>query len=618
MRKEGKNHMLRAPQTEADALWKLRYRTGALRSVMLARRVLTRGLVIHTRSGTGQLYAWDVSSNTLRQLTHGQEGVFKGTIAPDGGSVYYLRDVGGSERGHYVRLPWEGGEVEDLTPEMPPYAALYRCALSENGIVFAFTPTEANGFPLYCLDLHREGSIGVPRELYRSPKFIDDVALSHNGALAVVATTEYAQARQYSLLVLETASGKLVGSLSDLPDGSVRAVLFSPLLGDARLLCATDRSGYHRPLLWNPRSGERLELALGDLTGDVEPLDWSLDGRTLLLRQVSQAMDQLHIYDLETGTLTHLVCPAGTYLDAKFGLDGCIFTFWTDALHPPQLVTLNARTGARSGMMLSVGELLPARPLRSIRFCSRDGTEIQGWLGLPEGTGPFPTILSTHGGPHLVMRETYNPEAQSWLDHGYAYLTINYRGSTTFGRHFKEQIWGNLGHFEVEDMVAAHDWLIREGIAQPDAILVTGASYGGFLTLMALGKRPDLWAGGMARVAPADKVTEYYEGTDWTKGYLTAMMGGTPEEIPEKYRASSPITYAEWISAPLLVIQGRNDLRCPPGQMERYAKKMQTLGKPFEIDWFNAGHGGLATEQLIAFQERMLGFAYRILTRSQA
>jgi dipeptidyl aminopeptidase/acylaminoacyl peptidase len=87
-------------------------------------------------------------------------------------------------------------------------------------------------------------------------------------------------------------------------------------------------------------------------------------------------------------------------------------------------------------------------------------------------------------------------------------------------------------------------------------------------------------------------------------------------EIPEQYRASSLMTYAEQVSAPLLVIQGRNDLRCPPRQMERYAEKMQALGKPFEIDWFDAGHAGETREQSIAFQERMPGFAYRILTRT--
>ncbi|HLG62232.1 MAG TPA: prolyl oligopeptidase family serine peptidase [Ktedonosporobacter sp.] len=601
------------PQLEANAPWKKRYDAASLWSAKLARYLPERGIVISAMSGTSQIYAWDVSSGILRPLTHNQGGVFTGTISPDGRYVYYLHDQKGNERGHYVRIPWDGEEAQDLTPAMSHYSALYRCAVSLNGTVFAFTPTEANGFPLYCLTFHEDGKMNKIRELYRSPKFIDDVALSSDARLVVIATTEHALARQYSLIAFETSSGKQVGEISDIPDGSIRAVLFSPLTGDERLLAMADRSGFSRPLLWNPRSGERVELAIGDLAGDLEALDWSLDGRSLLLRQVLQAVDRLYIYHLETSTLTHLSHPAGTYLEAEFGPKGQIFSLWTDATHPPQLVMLDAQTGNRSATLFSPGEPLPTRPFRSIRFRSLDGTEIQGWLGLPDGAGPFPTILFAHGGPLEVAREVYDPDAQVWLDHGYAYVSINYRGSTTFGREFKEQIWGDLGHWEVEDMVAAHDWLIDEGIAQSGAIFVTGASYGGYLTLMALGKYPELWAGGMALVAPADFTSEYYEGTDWTKGYLTAMMGGTPEVIPQQYSASSPITYVEQVSAPLLVIQACNDLRCPPRQMEQYAKKMQTLGKSFEIDWFDAGHAGLSIEQSITFQERMLDFAYRIL-----
>ena len=610
--------MLREPQTTATALWKERFRASGIWWAQVAQLAPARGLAMSTASGTGQLYALDVPTGALRPLTQRPEGVFTGYLSPDGRQVYYLRDEGGSETGHYVRVPWEGGPEQDLTPDLPPYAALYRCAVSANGALFAFTPTEASGFPLYCLDLLPDGTVGAPRELYRSPKLIDDAALSHDAALAVVATTEHAQARQYGLLAVATADGQRVGELSDLPAGSVRTAMFSPLPGDWRLLGMADRSGYNRPLLWDPRSGERTDLPVGDLAGDVEPLDWSPDGRQLLLRQVHQAVQQLYTYDLATGALTRLRHPGGTYEGAQFGPQGQILALWADSTHLPQLVALEGETGARQRTIVAVDEAPPARPCRSISFRSSDGEVIQGWLGLPEGAGPFPAVLDVHGGPHHAVFESYDPIGQAWLDHGYAYLTINYRGSTTFGRAFKEQIWGDLGHWEVEDMVAARDWLVGEGIARPDAILVTGASYGGYLTLMALGKRPDLWAGGMALVAPADLATEFYDGTDWSKGYLTAMMGGTPEELPAQYAASSPITYAERVAAPLFVIQGRNDLRCPPRQMERYAERMRELGKPFEIEWFDAGHGGLDTEQWIAFQERLLGFAHRVLRRDPA
>jgi len=98
-----------------------------------------------------------------------------------------------------------------------------------------------------------------------------------------------------------------------------------------------------------------------------------------------------------------------------------------------------------------------------------------------------------------------------WLDHGCAFLTINYRGSTSFGKAFEQAIYGDLGRLEVDDMAAARDFLVREGIALPDSILVTGWSYGGYLTLMALGARPELWAGGMAGIAVADWAVQYAE-----------------------------------------------------------------------------------------------------------
>lgn len=606
------------PAPAGEALWKQRYRAIGVWHGEIASLAPERGLTVSAETGAPQLYAWEVGSGRLRQLTFQADGVVSGTLAPDGRYVYYLRDQAGGESGHYVRLPWEGGPEQDLTPAMPPYSALYRCALNDAGTLFAFTPTEPGGFPLYCLELAEDGPAGPPRELHRSPKLIDDAALSPDGALAAIATTEHAAARQYSLAVFATADGSLVAELSDLPAGSLRAVRFSPVPGERRLLCMADRSGLNQPLIWDLASGERLELPLDGLAGDIEPLDWSRDGRRLLLRQTNRAAQQLYAWDLAAGTLTALHEARGAYISAQFGAGAEVVAFWGDSTHLPELISLDAATGALRGTLLSSGRDLPARPFRSVSFASSDGAEIQGWLATPEGAGPFPTILAVHGGPHVADFEIYDPSGQAWLDRGYAYLTVNYRGSTTFGRAFKEQIWGDLGHWELEDMAAARAWLIAEGLARPDEILVHGASYGGYLTLMALGKQPELWAGGLALVAPADFVTEYYEGTDWSKGYLTAMMGGTPEDKPEAYAASSPITHAEGVAAPLLVIQGRTDLRCPPRQMEIYADKMRGLGKPFEIDWFDAGHGALDLDMLLGFQERFMAFADQILGARRA
>src|SRR5215212_1023456 len=107
-RKQKEDHVLKKPQTEATALWKERYRASGIWWAELARWEPARGIAISAMSGTGQIYAWDVLSGMQRQLTHRPEGIFSGTLAPDGSYVYYLKDEGGSETGHYMRMPWEG------------------------------------------------------------------------------------------------------------------------------------------------------------------------------------------------------------------------------------------------------------------------------------------------------------------------------------------------------------------------------------------------------------------------------------------------------------------------------------------------------------------------------
>jgi len=213
------------------------------------------------------------------------------------------------------------------------------------------------------------------------------------------------------------------------------------------------------------------------------------------------------------------------------------------------------------------------------------------------------------------MMNGYSAESQTWLDHGIAFCTINYHGSITFGKEFEKSIQGCLGELEVQDMAAARQCLIQQNVARPDAVFLTGNSYGGYLTLQALGKRPELWAGGMAGVAIADWVTMYNDQNDLLRGFQKALFGGTPEDMAEAYKSSSPITYAEQVQAPILVIQGRNDTRCPSCQMQAYETKLNALGKQIHIHWFEAGHGAHAQNQQIAHQSLKLQFVKRVLER---
>ncbi len=599
------------------APWKQRFRAPRIEWTQIARAAPARGLVVGDQSGVDQLYAWDVPAGSLRQVTDRPAGTSFGFISPDGRYVYYLDDRDGNEIGHYVRVPFEGGEPQDITPDLSRYSS-FNFTISHAANLIGFTLANTDGFSICSVDAGPDGALGTARVLYRSKRLAIGPVLSYGGEIAVIASTERTSVQYYELLAFDTERVEKIAELRDGSRSSVEPVAFSPVASDFRLLASTNRTGVKRPLIWNPRTGERADLALDELDGEIAPLDWSNDGARILLSQFSQAVERLYVYDLVHGTLTRLDHPGGTFTfyglpGAYFGPADEIFAHWQDSAHPEQLIALDSRTGARTRTVLTAGDVPPCRPWKSVTFASSDGTPIQAWLGVPEGTGPFPTILHTHGGPEAVITEYFHAESQAWLEHGFAFLTINYRGSTTFGRKFQEQIWGDLGHWEIEDMVAAREWLIERRIARPDQILLTGWSYGGYLTLHALGRRPDLWAGGMAGMPIADWVAMYDDSADTLKGYQVAMFGGTREEKPEQYAASSPIAYVKNVKAPVLIVTGRNDTRTPARPIEAYEAKMKSLGKSIEVHWFETGHVRAQVEQRIEHLERMLRFAYRVL-----
>ncbi len=613
--------MLKKPLLDASAPWKQRFRASLVFATRIAMANPTRGIAVsNTTSDVFQVYNWDVPTGELTQLTHKADGLFFVVLSPDGRYLYYLDDRQGNEMGHVVRIQYEGSNPVDLTPNLPSYvvsqeSVVYGLTISRSSNLLGAVVAHSNAFYLYCIDVGSGDAIGEPRLLYSSPKLAMSPVLSYDGEVAVIATTERTGKLQYTMLAFDVRSGRRLGELEEGAEASLEPITFSPRAGDLRVLATSNRSGNMRPLLWNPRTGERNDLPLEGLMGEVLPLDWSADGKRLLLSQFVQAVQHLYVYDLESRELHALEHPRGTYMSGGtyFEPGGHIVAQWQDASHPSCVIELDGETGQQRRTLLSASAVPEGRLWQSFTFPSTDGETIQGWLCVPEGEGPFPTILETHGGPTSVASERFDPRCQAWVDHGFAFVSINYRGSITFGKKFLEQIWGNPGDLEVEDMISARKWLVEQGIAKPDQILLTGWSYGGYLTLQAMGKYPGLWAGGMGGIAVADRTLQYEFSSDKHKGYIAGLFGGTPQEKPEQYRKSSPLTYAERVDAPILLIQGRNDTRCPARQVEVYEEKMRALGKPIEIIWFDAGHGSLSVEQRIAFQERMLRFAYQVL-----
>ena len=583
--------------------WKKRFEVAQYPWSEVASLRPERGLAVFGKD----LAAWNLDTGELRPVVHRAHGVVlfavNRMIDPLGRWIYYLNDEGGNEIGHLARVPFEGGESIDLTRDMPAYTIVGLSA-SLDGKTVALNTACGEGFSLRTIDVETLET----QLIYRAqPEFIR-ARISADSQLTAVMSTERTLRRHYAIRVFDT-QGQAVAELWEPSNSNFWLTAFSPLTGDPRILASGLQDGRRVPLLWDVSNGERRWLEVGD--GENTPLDWSLDGQRLLLSRFRNGVQSLLTYDLATDCATSVSHPEGAFGEyggtyaryAYFGPSGEVYAHRQDAQTPLRLEAY----GEITRTLLSA-EPPPTRPWRNVSFESSDGTSVQAWLATPEGEGPFPTVISIHGGPHLVMTEAFSPSAQAWLDHGFAFLTLNYRGSTTFGSRFQEMIWGELGRYELEDLVAARDFAVSSAQADPKAVFLTGESYGGFLTLWGLARRPELWAGGMAAVALTDWTETYRDASSALQGAFRNWFGGSPEQVPERYFNSSPVNFVGDIQAPVLLFQGKNDSRTPPRQARLFEQKMRAAGKPIEVEWFGGGHA-MDTECKIRWQKTMLRFA---------
>jgi dipeptidyl aminopeptidase/acylaminoacyl peptidase len=604
--------------------WKARFRQPDILWSSIAPLAPGIGLVGAFIDGPCNLWAWDVPSGRLRALRTQPGGRLWGTLAADGRHVFYLQDTDGNEIGHYVAEPLDGGPLIDLTPDLAPYSSpIGEFAVSDASDRMAFIVADEGVYRLYVSDRSGEG-FGPPRLVLESPSLLLMPLLSADGRLVACASSERSSSMSYSLVVADADSGERRAELWDGEGTSLEPATFAHRAGDGRLLVTANRSGAIRPALWDALGGARVDLDVGGLEGDVVPIDISPDGDHVLVCHIHRAEQRLYLLPTTGGEPVALEHPPGAI---SYRRSGCYFTpdgaeivvRHASASAPGRLGRIGLPGGSWEPALAAESDGPPNLPLRSIGFRSSDGAEVQGWLGVPPGSGPFPTVLETHGGPHSVDVNDWRPDRQAWLDRGFAYLSINYRGSTTFGKEFQEQIWGRPGHWELEDMAAARAWLIDNDIARPDLIFLTGWSYGGYLTLLALGRQPDLWAGGMAGIAIGDWRITYEDSSEFMRGVCSALFKGTPDELPSQYAESSPTTYADAVRAPVLIIQGRGDSRTPARSVEAYEARLRDLGKPIEMEWFDSGHLGAFTDtdQLIRHYDRMLEFGTGILARAR-
>jgi dipeptidyl aminopeptidase/acylaminoacyl peptidase len=231
-------------------------------------------------------------------------------------------------------------------------------------------------------------------------------------------------------------------------------------------------------------------------------------------------------------------------------------------------------------------------------FTARDGLRIEGTLWRParatgkRGGERVPTVVRLHGGPTAQAFRNFLPFRFHLVREGFAYLEIDYRGSTGYGRAFRHANHGEWGHADVHDVIDAARWASDQPWSD-GRLALYGGSYGGYLALSALVEEPSMWRAAIDLFGDSEIAESYRHGDRIGRRDLDRMMGSPDDpKIAELYRRGSPVYRAERIEAPLLILHGRKDMRVVPLMTERMVEALEIEGKFHEVHWYDdEAHG---------------------------
>ena len=577
--------------TPGEAAWRRRFRAARTTLPQWAPDAPERLVFGSNHSGKWELYAWDRAAGRQRQLTDRREGTLEGLIDPAGQNVWWFDDTDGDEFGRWMIQAFDGSTVREAAPGL---GRAYDAGLNlGRGDVAVLGRSTDEGSSIHVL---RNGSTA---EIYRHSDQADLGGLSRDGGLLCFMHAEAGDSRHPDLRVVDL-SGATVAELSDGPGLALWSAGWPDIPGDERVLVLHERHDVRRPLIWSPRTGETRDLTI-DLPGDVDA-HWYPDGRALLLVHEHGGRSQLFRLDLATGELSRLPTEPGTIAAADVRPDGSVWYLWSDSATPPQV-----RSTSDGVVLAAPGEPAPA----GVRYTDLTVGSVPAFVAEPARPRPHPTIFVIHGGPEAHDRDTFSPPVQAWVDHGLAVVLVNYRGSSGYGRAWRDALTGNPGLTELRDIAAVFDRVVAEGIADRARIVLSGASWGGYLTLLGLGVQPDRWALGVAGVPVADYVAAFEDEMEPLKNYDRALFGATPADDAKLYAERSPITFIDNVRVPVMILAGENDPRCPIRQINNYVTRLDALGKPHEVLRFDAGHGSLRTDERIRQMAAEIDFVSR-------
>jgi dipeptidyl aminopeptidase/acylaminoacyl peptidase len=555
--------------------------------------------IVFTTDISGRSNLWKVSASGgwPVQLMQSDERQGNATWSPDGKWIAFQQDTGGNELFDVFVVSSDGGAVVNLTQTPDVREGSPRWSPDGKVIALDYKAKEASAYDLALLDFASRKVSKLTHEISPNHSW-NSVSFSADGRTLYANRTEngFADADVYAV---DVASGKATNLTPHRGKVLETASSLSPD-GKTLLITSNEQGGFRNVALLDIATGKRTwvtktkwEATAGDFspTGKFFTYTLNADGQT-----------DVYVFDLPAMHVEKLPVPAGLTGSAgdpnAFSPSGDRLLFSHQSSVTPQdlwvfdMATHKAQRLSRSAIA-SLGSA-PMPESQIVHYKTFDGKVISALLWVPfnlRHDGSNPALVLPHGGPTGQTQDIWNPRVAALVSRGYVCIAPNVRGSTGYGMDFQKANFQDLGGGDLQDEVYAAKFLQDTGLVARRKIGITGGSYGGFMTLMAIGKTPDVWAAGVELYGIIDWMTMLQHEDPFLQQYEKSLLGD-PVKDRAHYDAASPITFIHNVKAPLLVLQGDNDPRVPKEEAIQVFDLLKQDGKTVDAHYYpNEGHG---------------------------
>jgi dipeptidyl aminopeptidase/acylaminoacyl peptidase len=573
-------------------------------------------------SGRNNLWLVPSEGGWPMQLTVSDQRQTSPTWSPDGKWIAYMSDYDGDEQWDIFLVSPKTGQVVNLTntreiaEESPTWSPDGRY------LAYMVKPKTSSVFEIDVYDTAlRAGkhlTTGTARDRMNvapiwsaDGKFIVYTQEQSKGTDSNVFVVEVAVASAQSTL-LTPHNGEHTYSANDVsPDG--KNVLITSNAGD----------GYDNVGLLDIAS-KKIRWLTQD-KWEISGASFSPDGKFLTYNANVDGNTDIYLYDIASGKAHALPWPKGVNQVAgrtsPFTRDNSRLLYYhTGPTAPGDLWVYNLVDGkATDGKSQQLTHSLVGG-VRSedmvepdlVHYPSKDGKwTISAFVYVPYNlprNGEHPAIVYVHGGPTAQTMNTFNRFVQYMANQGYIVIAPNYRGSTGYGKEFQQANLFDMGGGDLQDVLAAADWIKQTGYVDPTKLILMGGSYGGYLTMMGVTKAPEVWAAGVPIVPFVNWFTEIQNEDPVLQQSDLATMGD-PEKNKALYEDRSPINFVDRIKAPLYLLAGGNDPRCPKTEAQQVVDAVKKRGGVVEYKVYeNEGHGFAKVENQIDAYKRVADF----------